>query len=413
MVGMSIWILALIVVLAVTLAGWRQGAIRAAFTTVGILFSALLAVPVGSLVRPLLTFLGISNPMLSWALAPLVGFILVSIAFMIVGQTVHKKIEHFYRYNAGDLRLALWERLNARVGICLGVLNGAMYFVLICFVVFNLSYLTSQVTSDSNSTKQPMPVRVVNDLGADLQAIGLSRTATAVGMLPSSYYQFSDLAGFLMQNPQAGPRFAQYPGLTSLWERPDMQILVSDSTLTNALTSGATLGEIFSDSAVKELLGNKDQTKLVAGILQTNMDDLMAYLKTGKSEKYNQKIIGRWEFNPTVTIAWMRQSMPKMTGNQMRALRAYVTEAYSKTHVLVTGDNQIFLRGLPRAKKTAPNQPPAIENNDWKGDWSVNGSNYDLHVTFSGEEKFMTAEAEDLRLAIKDGKNLMIFDRVD
>ena len=106
---MSIWILALIVVLAVTLAGWRQGAIRAAFTTVGILFSALLAVPVGSLVRPLLTFLGISNPMLSWALAPLVGFILVSIAFMIVGQTVHKKIEHFYRYNAGDLRLALWS----------------------------------------------------------------------------------------------------------------------------------------------------------------------------------------------------------------------------------------------------------------------------------------------------------------
>ena len=47
------------------------------------------------------------------------------------------------------------------------------------------------------------------------------------------------------------------------------------------------------------------------------------------------------------------------------------------------------------------------------GDWSANGNGYDLHVTLNGAEKFMTAKAEDLRLSIKDGKNLLVFDRAD
>jgi hypothetical protein len=408
---MSIWILALIVVLAVTLAGWRQGAIRAAFSTIGILFATLLAVPVGKLVQPLLKFLGMSNPVMAWALAPLIGFILVSIAFMIVGQTVHKRIEHFYKYTAGDLRLALWERLNARVGICLGVLNGTMYFVLISFVVFNLAYLTTQISAEGK--QQPMMVDWANRLGTDLEGAGLSRTATAVGTLPTTYYQISDLSGFLMKNPKVGPRFADYPALTSLWERPEMQSLITDSTLTNALTSAVTLGELFGDNTVKSFLENKDQTKLVVDILQANYDDLMAYLQTGTSGKYNQKIIGRWEFNPSVTIAWIRQSRPKMTGNEMRSLRAFIADAYSQTRVVVAGDNQIFVKSLPHVKSSAPGQPPTIEHNDWKGDWAVNGSNYDLHITGGGDEKFLTANAEDLRLFIKDGKNLMIFDRAN
>jgi uncharacterized membrane protein required for colicin V production len=407
MEGMSIWILALFVVLATTLAGWRQGAIRAAFATVGILAATFLAAPLGHLLRPLLHFLGVKNPLLAWSLAPLIGFILVSIVFVIVAQTVHKRVDHFYRYTAGDLRRALWERLNARVGICLGVLNGSMYFVLVSFVVFNLAYLTSQI---STAAQQPLLVRVANQLGTDLEGVGLSRTATAVGTLPQQYYQLSDMAGFLMQNPQTGPRFVQYPALTSLWERPEMQMLVNDSALTNALVAQVTLGDLFSDKIVTDFLADKDQTKLVMGILEPNMDDLMAYLQTGKSEKYNQKIIGHWEYNPSVTLAWMRQSMPKTSASQMRALRAFIFQAYTNTRILVTGDNQVFLKGLPKVKVSGK-QAPTIDHTDWKGDWAVNGSNYDLHLSSGGEDKFMTATAEDLRLVIKDGKNLMIFDR--
>jgi len=406
--GMTIWILAILMMAAVALAGWRQGAIRAAFSFVGILFGALLAVPVGKLIHPLLSHVGASNPLTAWALAPIVGFILVSIVFKVAARQVHHKVEHFYKYNAGDLRLALWIRANSRLGICVGLMNGALYFILVSFFIFNMAYLTTQAAV---APKQPMMIRLVNNLGNDLQASGLSRTASAVGTLPPMYYEVSDLTGMLMQNPQIAPRLATYPAFISLWEREDMQSLVQDSILTNSLATGASLGEIMNNATVRAFFINKDQMKLVTGILQTNMADLTEYLKTGKSAKYDgEKIIGRWDFNPAVTLAWMRQSRPKMPASEMRSLRAWMTQAYAQTRVLVAGDNQVFLKSLPRIKAEA-GQAPTTEYGDWKGDWSANGTNYDIHVVLSGEDKFLTASAEDLRLTIKDGKNLMIFDR--
>ena len=408
--GMSIWILAVIVMVATALAGWRLGAIRAAISFVGILCAALLAMPVGKLIHPLLPHLGAGNPIYAWALAPVVGFVLVSIVFKVIGQPVHNRIEHFYKYNAGDLRLALWTRMNSRLGICVGLLNGALYFVLITFFIFNLTYWTTQVAV---APKQPLTIRLVNQLGNDLQATHLTRTASAVGTLPAEYYQFADLAGFLMQNPQVGQRLAEYPALTSLWERDDFQALVQDPIVTNALTSGATLGELLNNPNVRAFLESKDQTKLATGILTTNLSDLTAYLQTGKSAKYGgEKLIGRWEFNPAVTMAWLRQSRPKMPASEMRSARAWMTQAYAKTSVLVSGDNLLFVKSLPRIK-TVAGQPPTTEQNDWKGDWQANGTSYDLHLTFNGEEKFLTATAEDLRLSVKDGKNLLIFDRAD
>jgi hypothetical protein len=360
--------------------------------------------------HPLLPHLGAGNPIYAWALAPIVGFILVAIVLKIPAQMVHNRVEHFYKYNAGDLRLVLWTRMNSRLGICVGLLNGALYFVLITFLIFNLTYWTTQLAV---APQQPLAIRLVNQLGNDLQATHLSRTASAVGTLPAEYYQFADLAGFLMQNPQVGPRLAEYPALTALWERDDFQALVSDPTVTNALASGATLGELLNNPSVQAFLENKDQTKLVTGILTTNLEDLTAYLQTGKSAKYGgEKLIGRWEFNPAVTVAWLRQSRPKMPASEMRSVRAWMTQAYAKTSVLVSGDNLVFVKSLPRLK-TVAGQPPTTEQNDWKGDWQANGTSYDLHLTFSGEEKFLTATAEELRLSVKDGKNLLVFDRAD
>ena len=409
--GMSIWILAIVVLISTALAGWRLGAIRAAISFVGILIAALLAGLIGKLVHPLLLHLGVSNPIYAWALAPVIGFILISIAFKFIGQPVHNRAEHFYKYTAGDLRLALFERINARVGICIGLLNGVVYFILISFFIFNLTYWTTQV---AGTTPQPLVIRVVNQLGKDLEATHFTRTACAVGTLSPTYYQYADLAGFLAQNPQVGARLAAYPALTSLWERDDFQPLVTDGTLTNALAGGATIGEVLSNPNVLAFLENKDQTALVAGILQTNLDDLTTYLQTGKSAKFDgEKIIGHWEFNPAVTIAWLRQSNPKIPASEMRIIRARWTQAYADTRILATGDNQLFVKSLPKfLAKPQPGQP-AFQSENWKGDWTDNSGSYDLHLTLNSDEKFMTAKAEDLRLSIKDGKNLMVFDRAD
>ena len=405
--GMTIWILALVLLASLAGLGYRQGAIRVAFSFVGILVAALLAVPIGHLIRPLLPYLGASNPVLSWALAPVVGFALISVAFKVAAFSVHRKVEVHYKYQAGDLRLALWERMNRRLGLCLGLGNGAMYFVLVSFYIFNVAYWTAQVTTP---TKQSVLVKLVNQLGRDLQSTGIAKAASAVGTLPEMYYQLADLSGLLVQNPQVGPRLAEYPGLTSLWERPEIEPLLTDSTLTNSLAGEATLGDVMGAQSVKDFIKNKELSNLVLGIFQTNMGDLTAYLKTGKSAKFDgEKILGRWEFNAGVTVAWMRQSRPKMTSSEMRAIRALMAQAYSQTRLLLTGDNKVFVKGLPRFKAdgTAP------DLNDWNGDWSRNDAGYDLHVTFNSEDKYLTATTEGLRMSLRDGKNLLIFDRAD
>jgi hypothetical protein len=81
--------------------------------------------------------------------------------------------------------------------------------------------------------------------------------------------------------------------------------------------------------------------------------------------------------------------------------------------VLATGDKQFFIKNLPALKITTPGQPPTTEYSNWKGDWAVNGNDYDLHATSNSDEKFMTGSADDLRLTIKDGRNMLIFDRAD
>jgi hypothetical protein len=318
---MTIWILAILLLAAVSVTGWRMGAIRAAFSFVGILFGLLLAVPVGKIFNWLLPHVGVSDPIYVWLLAPIFGFILVSILFKVAAFKVHTKVDVYYRYKAGDLRLALFKRLNSRLGICVGLMNGALYFLLVCFLIFNLSYWTAQAATDAKP--QGVLLRLVNQMGRDLQSTGMARPASALRTLPPRYYRLADLTGLLMQNPGTGARLADYPGLTSLWQRDDMQPLVQDGALTGSLQSDATLDDILNQPSVQDLLKNRDLTKIVLGAVETNLDDLTNYLQTGTSAKYGgEKLIGRWEFNVGVSIAWLGQAQPKIQASEMRAIRA-------------------------------------------------------------------------------------------
>jgi uncharacterized membrane protein required for colicin V production len=410
--GMTIWILAVLLMASVSLAGWRQGAIRASFSFVGIFFAALLASPLGRLFHPLLPHLGASNPITAWALAPAVGFIVASIPLKVAAHFVHLRVEHFYKYNAGELRQSLYERLNTRLGICVGLMNGAAYFVLVSFFIFNAAYWTTQTASEA--AVQPLIIRLVNSLGIGLQSSGFSRTASAVGTLKPQYYQLADFAGLLVQNPQLEPRLAEYPPYISLWHRDDMQSLVTDVTVTNALASGASLDGILNAPSVQALIANKELTKVLEDAVLTNLDDLKPYLNTGKSKKFSgEPIQGNWAFNASVTLAWLRQEQPKMAANEMRAIRTLWSQAYAQTTLLLTCDNQIYVKNMPKfVPPTRPTDPP-FQLEDWKGDWSLDGANYAFHLTLNGQDKYLNATTDGLRLRIKDGRNLLIFDHLD
>jgi hypothetical protein len=405
---MTIWILALVLLAPAILLGHRQGAIRAAFSFAGIVFASLLAVLIGKLLKPLLPHVGIHNPTLVWMIAPIEAFVLVLVLFKVAGFFVHRKVNVYYKYKAGDLRLALWERLNTRLGACVGALNGAAYLVLACFVIFNFSYWTAQAASSDDETRT---AKFINRMGHDLEDTGMAKVGHAAAPLPENFYKMADLAGLILQNPQLSDRLGHYPAFLSLRERDDLQQLTQNNDFAGAWNQHAPMGQLLNEPAVKNILQDKDLINTVWGLLQTNMDDLTVYLKTGKSPKYDsEKILGRWDFNVSVTVAMVRQARPNIPASEMRTIRATWTQAFADTIFVAGGDGQAFLKSLPDFK----NQPPTPET--WTGSWTASdetATNGNVALSESGENKPMTFQTDGTRLTLKDAKNAYIFDHED
>ena len=425
--GVTIWILALVLLASLAALGYRQGAVRVAFSFAGIVVAGLLAAPLGEHFKPLMPHVGIHNPALIWMLGPLEPFVLVLILFKIAGSIAHRRMEMHYKYHTDDLKLALWERLNHRLGLCLGVLNGAAYFVLICFVFFNFSYTTAQIAS---SDSQTWTTRLVNRFGRDLEGTGMNKAARAVATLPESYYKTADLAGLLCQNPQLGGRLARYPAFLSLLERDDIKQLAQDSTFTGAFHGGAPIGQLFNDPQFNGILQNNDLINTVWVTLQTNMDDLMAYLKTGQSPRYDsEKILGYWDFNTATTVALVPIAQPKISPAQMMFARLWITN-YSQTSLVVASDHQAFLHNLPRLKSSAVGETatlhlwpiivygfrsgslPDTETSTLTGQWEGADGDYKLSFANNGKSDALKVQIQGDRLTMttSDGDTL-IFDR--
>jgi len=407
---MTIWILAFILLASTAGLGLRQGVIRAAFSFVGILVAMLFAVPLGKLLKPILPHIKIESSTLIWLLAPFLAFVIILVLFKIAGFFAQWKVDLFYKYKAGDLRLALWRRLNSRLGLCVGLFNGTAYLLLISFIIFNLTYWTCQIAPSSGETKA---MRLVNQMGRDLATTGLAKTARSAVLMPNMFYKLADLAGLLRQNPQLNDRLESYPAFLSLAERDDFKQLGQDNNFQSAWKNLAPITQLLNDPQVRAMLKNNDLTAMILGIVQTDWDDLNGYLKTGKSLKYDPvKILGRWDFNVSVTITLFRQARPNIQPNAMRAARTWMTEAYANTTFIAGADGQAFLKDLPRIK-TQPNQPPVTEKATWKGKWKDSGTDYDLSLNSNGQSKSMTARTDGQRLTLQSGNDSFVFDRED
>src|SRR5436190_1599238 len=117
---MTVWIIALILLACTGIVGYYQGAIRAAFSFVGLLVAALFATPLGSILKSMLPIFGLKNPFYIEFLSPILGFLIILIIFKVAALAVHKKVEGWYKYKANDMQRMLFERMNTRVGAPMG-----------------------------------------------------------------------------------------------------------------------------------------------------------------------------------------------------------------------------------------------------------------------------------------------------
>ncbi len=402
---MTIWLLAILLLVCLAAAGYRQGAIRAGISFFGIILAALLAGLLGKLVAPLLKILGVVNPILLWVLPPFVAFVIVLALIKIGALLVHQKVDVYYKYKAGDLRLKLWERLNARLGACVGLLNGVMYLILIVMGIHAFSYWTVQMASGETD---PKGMRLLNQLGRDLQSTGMARVAKVVDPMNDAFYDTADVAGYLYQNPLREARLLRYPGFLSLGERPEFQALGQDTEFSGLRLKQTPLREVLQHPTAKAVFDNPELLRLTWTTLQPDLKDLNTFLETGKSEKYDrERILGRWTFDAHATRL---QARPNATGSEAAKLRTWLSEKFPKSSIVAGPDQVLVLKGFP-VIKLQPGQPYSGEAKNLKGEWKAIGNDYEL--TLDGGTDKRTAKVDGSRLIISGDSTPVAFVKED
>src|SRR5262245_60786488 len=294
---MLIWFLAIALFAAFAALGYAKGAIRMAFPLIGLFLGVGLAVPLAPTVKPLVPLVGLKNPIWSWLLPPVIVFFLIAIIFIIVGFIVHRKVFLFYKYQTDDYQRLSWERLNKRLGACLGLVAGASYTILVGLVVYILGYLTIQVSAGDNDAAM---VRYLNKARADLRESGLEKTVALFDPAPPKYYLAADLVGLLYHNPLLYTRLAGYPPFLALAERQEFQDVTTDTEFQNMLQTQPSVAQVVNHAKTQAILNNQE---IIQQIEQTDLKDLREYLKTGESPKYvDVRILGRWQLDPYATL---------------------------------------------------------------------------------------------------------------
>lgn len=383
-----IWFLALLLLASVAALGYRQGAIKVACSTIGILIGAMLAVPLGGLLKPLLGILGMKNPLMQYLLAPVIVFFVISILFKVAAAQIHHKIDVYYKYRAGDLRLALWERLNHRLGGCLGLLNGAIYLVLLSIYAFSLSYGTYQLAS---SDEDPRWMRLLNSIGKGMQNTGFHKVARALDGR-TQWYQAADLAGVIFQNSLTEARLSRYPALLGLSERGEFKDLGSDKEFSELRLARKPFMEIWNHSKVVAIRENPDLARTIWTTVAPDLTDLRQYLDTGVSSKYDkQPILGRWTLDPNQTLLNMRRAKPRMTSREAAHLKRWLTTAFGSTSMVAMTDNNVLLKNLPqvRVPPPLPADPSAVApipsgTQNVNGQWKTVAGGYELTLGGGG-----------------------------
>ena len=112
-----------------------------------------------------------------------------------------------------------WERLYNRLGFCVGMVNGAIYFFILMMPVYVAGYFTAEV-ADAGA---PASVRLATTLRAELHDCGVDRVLAAFDLTPPVFYEAADIIELVLQFPLLESRLGHLdPGLLSFSQRKEM-----------------------------------------------------------------------------------------------------------------------------------------------------------------------------------------------
>jgi hypothetical protein len=339
-----VWIIAFLCLGFVGAAGYYQGPVRAAFAFFGLLFGTLLAGPLSPLTRHLLPLLGLHHPAWSVFAPQVLGFLIVLIVFKIAGQVVHQKIAVYFKYKVSDQLLYRWQRVYARLGLCVGLLNGSFYFILLTLLIYSAGYFTTAVASGASD---PVSVRFLTETRKELHGLNLDRMLASYDMVPVPVYQAVDLAALLLHNPLLFSRLEHYPPCLELAERADFKGLGRDVELQQMISSQAKVLDILRHPNLQTMLTNATVFAQVSGLLGKDLEDLQSFLTTGQSPTYDpETILGIWDIDRAATLVQARKKEPAISPKQLDKVEQELLPLITGLSVTAMPNNQLILKVL-------------------------------------------------------------------
>src|SRR5262245_56535193 len=100
---MFIWILAVVLLALFALIGFFNGAICMCVSFLGAFVALLMAKPLAPLAKPLVSLVGVKNPLWISLLPPVFVVVILALVFFGVAFAVHRPVALFYKYKADDL----------------------------------------------------------------------------------------------------------------------------------------------------------------------------------------------------------------------------------------------------------------------------------------------------------------------
>jgi len=357
--------------------------------------------PLGHLIQPLVAMTGIKNPVVLSFVAPAIAFLIVLIIFKVVALTVHKKLETYYKYSDSDTKRQLFERLNARAGVAVGVVNGVIYFFILVVMVHLLGYFATQVSGAANDS---FTTKFAASLGKDAQSSGMTKAASPFIPASENYYDAADIIGTVYQNPLLEKRLASYPVFVTLAERPEFKGLADDVQFQSFWLRNPrpSIGEVLDHPKIKPLADNADLQKELMKMLGGDLKDLKGYIETGKSAKYDEeKILGRWSFDYRESVALARKNKPNIGSVELRQLRRVLGSAMANASLTATIDKKIIL-------KTPSNTKSPSANGSWN---AQGGGKYTLNINEGGKNYEIQAFAEGNKLVVNREGYSLVFEK--
>lgn len=411
---MIMWITALVLVALCVVIGYRSGAVRAAFTFVGLIIAAILAQPLAPLFAWVFPLIGFKNSVAATFGAPIIAFFVASLIFKIIAGFVHRKVEYYYRYHRHDAERAVWEVMHRRLGACIGAMNGTVYFIVFAIIVNVFGYFTIQTGAGEN------PSKVISFLGkaaGDLKETRMDEAVASFTPAGEKYMDASDVAGLIYHNRSLVGRLYNYPVFAAMAEEPAFKTLGEDKELQTLIKGQSTLNEILANPKVEEVVSNSD---VATRVVNLDFKDLKEYLETGSSPKFAQeKILGHWRYDTLATLQLNKKLKPDVAASVWFRVKSELTERLDDAVFTAFHDNKAKLTLTRNMEgKSTPLIPVRLANGQTNfnprwfttnasfssvGKWSGSAPNY--LVTLGNKNGTATSEGK-----LEDGKLSFAFE---